>query len=155
MIMKEFSHGNIKKIIKMSDETIDQLIENSCFQNLQGCEKCNVNPSNETVSPRSWYKGVQMINEALVFDSYVTNLLLDKNFNKKTFLNNLLNVRPSIPAWKDNSISEKRQHFFTMYQDALFKALLPEANLKSIMSEIDNNNLVSLLDAKVHWYIEV
>jgi len=37
-----------------------------------------------------------------------------------------------------------------MYQDALFKALLPEKNLKNVMTKITDNNLISLLDAKIH-----
>jgi len=155
IIKKEFLHNNIKKILPwINEKTIDALIQNSCLPNLKGCNKCNINKNESVINPRSWYKGVQMINESLIFDSYVTDLLLDDNFKKENLLDNLLNVRPLLPSNDKNSIKEKKQFFFTMYQDALFKALLPLSNLKNVMWNVDNANVISLLDAKIHWYIE-
>ena len=155
VIKKEFTKNNIKKIFNFDDKTLDYLIENSCFPNLHWCEKCNINKNTDFINPRSWYKWVQMINESLIFDSYITDLLLDKNFNKKSFLDNLLMKRPILKKWENWYIKERKNNFFTMYQDALFKALLPEKNLKNVMTKITDNNLISLLDAKIHWYIEV
>ena len=156
IIIREFSRNNIKKLFwNISEEKITALIENSYFQNLEGCDKCSVNPHSDKINPRSWYKGVQLINETLIFDNVISKEILKPDFSKEKLLSYLLDKRPVLPKTDRYAITEDKQHFFTMYQDALFKSLLPKNFLQKIMPNSENANLISLLDAKEHGYVEI
>jgi len=52
-----------------------------------------------------------------------------------------------LPKSNEHAITDKKQFFFTLFQDALLKSLLPMNNLKAIMNT-EESNLLSILDAK-------
>lgn len=48
----------------------------------------------------------------------------------------------------------KKEYFFTMYQDALFKSLLPAWNLNKVMENENNeSNIISLINAKFPGFL--
>ena len=156
IIIREFTRNNIKKIFwNIWKEKVELLIENSYLQNLKGCEKCTINPHKDKIHPRSWYKGVQLINETVIFDNAITKEILKPDFSKEKLLSYLVDKRPLLPKEDRYAIKEDKQHFFTMYQDALFKALLPKSALDKVMNNQEHSHLISLLEAKEHWYVEI
>lgn len=148
IVKREILKPNVKMLLNgINEETVDKLIENSYLPNLHWCKHCTLSEENK-IHPRAWRKWVVMLNESLIFDEYVLDILMNsKEISEKEVLQKITEERPLLPKEHPHAIKEKSQFFFTLYQDALLKALLPINNLKGIM-ETKESNLISILDAK-------
>jgi len=162
LVIKYMTKSNVVKILWSkftSLENIEKLIEESYIKSFYWCDKCNERKkrSDWTYLPpndRVWIKWRRMINESIWFDSYISKLALDPNTTKNDILSNLLDIRPKLKQWEYWAIVDKEQHFTTLYQDWLFKALLSQNAIDKIIPWTDSQE-ISILDAKKFWYKEL
>lgn len=155
IIKKELLRNNVKLIPELkgiSEQIIDTWIENSFIQNIDWCEKCKIRKKGEKIKKSVWRKGRLLINETLLFDSYLVNLLKEEPFSMEKIKENLLEKRPLLKPgeewyfWENDKFS-----FTTLYQDALFKALFPWKLFEKMVPNIDPKT-ISILDAMKYWY---
>lgn len=147
LIKKELLLPNVLRIFPALDEAkIDSWIDNSYVENINGCEYCMKREENQPVKSKMGRKGRALINETLIFDSYVIEKMSVEPYSKKRVLHELLEIRPTLGKDEEGYIGEDKKHFFTLYQDAIFKAILPSKIYNQIyMNERDH--AITILDA--------
>lgn len=163
LVKKNLQRKNIVKILwssRTTDEQLDIWINESYVPNYNGCKECTMRKRDEAwnlLPPggRVGYKGRIMINETIWFDNYIKNLLLSEKYSNTQILEILLDKRPDLPPEDNNSIKTNEQHYLTLYQDALLKAILPFDLLKKIVPGLEIEGPISILDAKKYWYKEI
>lgn len=157
LIIRELTRPNIQKILgKLTEEKIKEWINESYLPNFNWCEHCSIR-EDKSLDPKEkvGYKWRLMLNETILFDSYIKELLTDEKITNRQILNSLLEERPLLTKEHKHYIKNHTERFVTLYQDALFKALLPMALLKQIVPWSKIERPISVLDSKTSWYVEI
>lgn len=159
---KNLLRNNIKLILwtkNLSEELIDAWIDESYVVNYSWCDKCTVRKKDEhwillPPGERVGRKWRLMINETIWFDNYLKNLLISDKYSMSQISKILIDERPLLVTSDTNSIKNKEQHFLTLYQDWLFKSILPQKYVDKLVPWAKANSL-SILDAKKYWFKEI
>lgn len=161
LVIRELSRPNIQKIFgpqHLTEELIKSYVENSYLPNLYWCEHCTLKQEGEKPKGSVWFKSRVMINETLSFDNYIRNCFTSNEMSNSDILRTLLEIRPKLPATSPDALVRPDQYFITLYQDALFKAVLPANLVQAIIpqyKETNESNTISILDAKKNWFKEI
>lgn len=148
LVREELLLPNVKKIYPtLTEAVIDNWIQESYISSPNGCSKCKIREENQEVRWKIGKKGRMLINETLFFDAYIADALGEEPFSKDRIRKKLLEERPLIEDKQPGAIMDKENHFFTLYQDALFKALFPEKLYKKMYPGQTRFRGISILDA--------
>jgi hypothetical protein len=137
---------------KLNAEKIKFWIQESYIENPNWCVKCKIRPEGWEIKWKVGKKGRTMINETLMFDDYITELLWEEPFSKEHIKETLLSIRPKIKQGEKWYIDNEKQHFFSLYQDALFKSILPINVYEALHPWQKRPNSISMLEALTYWH---